>query len=53
MRFSWIEAEWGRRYIREAKETILNLVRLHHLLAQFFLMTRRCAGIVTRNRQRP
>jgi len=37
MRFSWIEVEWERRYIREAKDIILKLVRLHRLSAHSVL----------------
>ena len=53
MRFSWIQAEWERHYIRDAKDMILTLVWLQ-LSTQpfFFLMTCRCAGIVTKNWQR-
>lgn len=52
MRFTHIQEEWERCYVREAKDIILNLVRLHHLSAQFFLTTRRCAVTVTSNRSR-
>ena len=37
MHFSWIEVEWERRYIWEAKDIILKLVRLHCLSAHSVL----------------
>ncbi len=37
MRFSWIEVEWEHHYIREVKDIILKLVRLHHLSAHSVL----------------
>lgn len=50
MRFSWIQAEWEPLYIRDAKDTILTLVRLHFQLIHH-LMTCRCASTVAGNRQ--
>lgn len=35
MRFSWIQAQWGRSYIAKAKDAILELVRLHFSSALF------------------
>src|ERR1700747_1536946 len=51
MHFSWIQDEWEPYYIQGAKDIILNLIRLHHLSAEFFLMTHRCIGTISRNRQ--